>query len=440
MNKRPGGKISSRPLHFIFITDCSGSMGVDGKIQALNQAIREAIPAIKKTADENPNIQVYIRCIRFGHGASWHIKDPLPINSFKWVDLKADPLQQKSNINTEIVFLVDTSGSMFDEIEAVKSSCINFAGKILQKGINLKLGLIGFDIGGYIGKRNRNFALYNLSTYTIGVWPLAEPEKFRSNIESLELRMFGGEGCYLADKDTVDIFPYVVKSFTKSPKIKRILVIISDEMGTKEGLKEIVSMLKEASITAYVLGVRSSAYNEEMGAHELIAKTTGGRFWDIDKTKGKKDFSVLLENVAETIAKELVKRLDDGTVSKGTDMGKALSMVAEQLKIPPMESRAVPPVLLLVSDGKPTDSFEKGLKDLMSTPWGRKSIRLSIAIGKDADIDVLQKFIGNVEIKPLKANNPEQLINYIKFASTSAVSIASAPPSKLASYKNEDTQ
>ena len=44
MSKLPGGALASRPLHFIWVADCSGSMSVDGKIQALNNAIREAIP------------------------------------------------------------------------------------------------------------------------------------------------------------------------------------------------------------------------------------------------------------------------------------------------------------------------------------------------------------------------------------------------------------
>ena len=43
MGKRPGGELAARPLHFIWIADCSGSMAVDGKIQSLNTAIREAI-------------------------------------------------------------------------------------------------------------------------------------------------------------------------------------------------------------------------------------------------------------------------------------------------------------------------------------------------------------------------------------------------------------
>ncbi|MBN2002413.1 MAG: tellurium resistance protein [Anaerolineae bacterium] len=113
-----------------------------------------------------------------------------------------------------------------------------------------------------------------------------------------------------------------------------------------------------------------------------------------------------------------------------TDMGKALSMVADQLKIPPMTDRALPPVLVLISDGQPTDSFEKGLQKLLDEPWGKKAVRVAISIGKDADNDVLQKFIGHNEIKPLQANNPESLVNYIKWVSTAVLKSASSPASQ----------
>ena len=207
MSKRPGGELATRPLHFIWITDCSGSMKSDGKIQALNVAIHEAIPHMQKVGAENPNAQVLVRAIKFSSGAQWHISQPTPVEDFKWEDLQAD-------------------------------------------------------------------------------------------------------------------------------------------------------------------GV--------------------------------------------------------------TDMGKALSMVAEQLKIPPMTDRALPPVLVLISDGQPTDSFERGLKELMEQPWGKKAVRIAIAIGSDADYDVLQKFIGHAEIKPLQANSPESLVNYIKWVSTAVLKSASSPASQSA--------
>jgi len=97
-----------------------------------------------------------------------------------------------------------------------------------------------------------------------------------------------------------------------------------------------------------------------------------------------------------------------------------------------MTDRALPPVLVMISDGQPTDSFEKGLQKLMDEPWGKKAVRIAIAIGKDADSAVLQKFIGHSEIKPLQANNPEALVNYIKWVSTAVLKSASSPASQAA--------
>ncbi len=207
MQKRPGGELAARPLHFVWLADCSGSMQVDGKIQALNNAIREAIPHMQRVADENPNADVLVRAIKFSNGAQWHVSQPTPVQDFKWDDLQAD-------------------------------------------------------------------------------------------------------------------------------------------------------------------GV--------------------------------------------------------------TDMGKAFEMVADQLKIPPMTDRALPPVLVLISDGEPTDDYRSGLDSLLAEAWGKKAVRIAIAIGDDADLDVLQKFIGHPELKPLRANNAETLVNYIRWASTAVLKSASAPASQAA--------
>jgi uncharacterized protein YegL len=207
MAKRPGGELSTRPLHFIWIADCSGSMAVDGKIQALNNAIREALPHMRTVADENPNAEVLVRAIAFSSGAQWHVSQPTAVADFQWTDLQAD-------------------------------------------------------------------------------------------------------------------------------------------------------------------GV--------------------------------------------------------------TDLGRALMMVAEQLRIPPMSDRALPPVLVLISDGQPTDDYNQGLLTLMNEPWGKKAVRIAIAIGEDADSAVLQKFIAHPELKPLQANNPDALVRYIKWVSTAVLKSASSPASQAA--------
>ena len=89
MSMRPGGELATRPLHFIWIADCSGSMAVDGKIQSLNTAIKEAIPHMQDVADENPNAQVLVRAVKFSDGAQWHVSQPTDIADFRWEDLEA---------------------------------------------------------------------------------------------------------------------------------------------------------------------------------------------------------------------------------------------------------------------------------------------------------------------------------------------------------------
>ena len=113
-----------------------------------------------------------------------------------------------------------------------------------------------------------------------------------------------------------------------------------------------------------------------------------------------------------------------------TDLGTALEQVSEVLRVPPMEARAFPPVLVVISDGRPTDDFEAGLAKLMSQPWGRRAVRLAIAIGADADLDVLTAFIGDPELRPFTAGDPEQLVYLVRFVSTAASRLASLPVSE----------
>lgn len=199
---RPGARLAGRPLHFVFLLDASGSMAVDGKIEALNQAIRDALPHLRELASQNPFVEILVRAIVFADGSRWHIADPTPVHDVSWPPVTA---------------------------------------------------------GGY------------------------------------------------------------------------------------------------------------------------------------------------------------------------TDLGSALVKVAEILKVPPMEARAFPPVLVVVSDGRPTDDFEAGLERLMAEPWGRRAVRLAIAIGADADLDVLARFIGDPDISPFTAHDPEQLAYLVRFVSTAASQLASSP-------------
>jgi uncharacterized protein YegL len=118
---------------------------------------------------------------------------------------------------------------------------------------------------------------------------------------------------------------------------------------------------------------------------------------------------------------------NDLTPGGFTDLGAALKLAATELKVPPMPERALPPAMVLISDGQPTDDYEEELESLLAQPWGVRAVRLAVAIGRDADMEVLERFIARDDVQPLTANNPEQLAAMIRWASTVASRIASEP-------------
>lgn len=52
------------------------------------------------------------------------------------------------------------------------------------------------------------------------------------------------------------------------------------------------------------------------------------------------------------------------------------------------------PVIILLSDGAPTDNWKSGLEKLKANIWFKSAIKVAIAIGDDADKNVLAEFTG----------------------------------------------
>ena len=131
-------------------------------------------------------------------------------------------------------------------------------------------------------------------------------------------------------------------------------------------------------------------------------------------------------------------RWRDLGVDGQTDMGAAFELLADALSVEKLGERGYPPVLVLLSDGQPTDEYRAGLNRLMTTQWGRRAARIAIAIGKDCDHGPLIEFIGNVERPVIKANNPQQLTHYIKWVSAQVSKAASSPASQTRQGARED--
>ena len=52
---------------------------------------------------------------------------------------------------------------------------------------------------------------------------------------------------------------------------------------------------------------------------------------------------------------------------------------------------------------------------------------MPIAIGQDADLDLLQAFIGDGALRPLRANNAEMLVSRVRWATSAAVKAVAEP-------------
>jgi len=86
-----GESVQKRALKIYWIVDTSGSMSENGKITELNRAIRVCIPEIRDAAEENVEVETYLRALKFSNEALWHTGDT-KVADFSWSDLAAGGL------------------------------------------------------------------------------------------------------------------------------------------------------------------------------------------------------------------------------------------------------------------------------------------------------------------------------------------------------------
>ncbi len=112
-----------------------------------------------------------------------------------------------------------------------------------------------------------------------------------------------------------------------------------------------------------------------------------------------------------------------------TDMAGAVSLLSEALDVGRMPRRGLPPVIVLVSDGQPDDAaaFDKAMKRLLGQPWGKRAVRVAVAIGADAHVPTLEAFIANPEVKVLMARDAAEIVQMIRLATVTATQSASRP-------------
>lgn len=101
----------------------------------------------------------------------------------------------------------------------------------------------------------------------------------------------------------------------------------------------------------------------------------------------------------------------DGSTPLGTALKMTKSMIEDKEVTP---SRAYRPTIVLVSDGQPTDSWEKSLNDFITEGRSSKCDRMAMAIGRDADTSVLKRFIEGTPHELFYAENAGQLHEFFQ--------------------------
>jgi len=110
-----------------------------------------------------------------------------------------------------------------------------------------------------------------------------------------------------------------------------------------------------------------------------------------------------------------------------TDFGAACKTLNNKLSTKAFMQEATgsfAPAVFLLSDGEPTDDWVRELAALKQNNWFKAAVKVAIAIGDDANKDVLKEFTGSIEAV-LETHNAASLKKMIKFVSVRASQVAS---------------
>lgn len=117
----------------------------------------------------------------------------------------------------------------------------------------------------------------------------------------------------------------------------------------------------------------------------------------------------------------------DVTAGGLTSLGEACSELSSKLSrsgFMQSASGSYAPAIILLSDGGPTDNYKSGLSKLQSNRWFNSAIKVAIAIGDDADKDVLREFTGNME-SVFTVHNIDALKQIIRIVAVTSSQIGS---------------
>lgn len=205
------------------------------------------------------------------------------------------------------------------------------------------------------------------------------------------------------------------------PRRKMTLFFVIDKSGSMAGSK--IGSVNDAIENVLPMIGEISDENPDAEINVAALEFSTGTRWLYDEPKEAKDF--IWQKVEA-----------DGLTSLGEaceELNKKLSRNGGFMSSP---SGCFAPAIILLSDGGPTDNFEGGLKSLQGNSWYKNAIKIAIAIGDDADKEVLKQFTGSLEAV-ITVHNIDALKKMIRIIAITSSQIGSKSTSATDATKQE---
>lgn len=208
-----------------------------------------------------------------------------------------------------------------------------------------------------------------------------------------------------------------LKEFTISNARSLPVILLADVSG---------SMSAEGKIEALNQSVRDMlaafSSNDDLRAEIHIAIITFG---------GQARVHIPLQRAGDVKWMDMVA---DGKTPLGSAMSMAADLIEDQAKI---TNRAYRPTVILVSDGQPTDQWHEALDRLAKQGRAQKADRIALAIGGDADLDMLRRFLSDERKQVFVASDARRIKDFFQFVTMSvAVRSRSVNPNDVPVMQN----
>ena len=137
-----------------------------------------------------------------------------------------------------------------------------------------------------------------------------------------------------------------------------------------------------------------------------------------------------------------IEQIENFVAQGTTPLGAACTIVKDMIEdkecIP---SRAYRPIIILVSDGYPTDDYKNAFDALINSDRAQKATRFALSIGNDADNALLESFGNDVEAPLLFAHNAAEIAHFFRAVTMSVANHSKSQkpnePMKLCKWRHQ---